>query len=67
MPSMLMLTLQEDVEVKSGFIEDNTQIRTDLAGCPPLVSRSSVAFKSSQTIMDPKDIQRAVVSAIHIL
>jgi hypothetical protein len=65
---MLMLTLQEeDAEVKSGFIEDNTQIRTDLAGCPPLVSRSSVAFKSSQTIMDPKDIQRAVVSVIHIL
>lgn len=66
-PSMLMITLQEEeAEFPSGFIEDPSRGTSAVAGCPPTVSRSSVAFKSSQTIMDPRDIQRAVVIAFHI-
>jgi len=64
-PSMLMITLPEGAEFVSGFIVDSTGA-TGVAGYTPQVARSSVAFKSSQTTMDPRDIQRAVVSAFHI-
>ena len=66
-PSMLMITLQEeDAEFLSGFIENPSRGTSAIAGCPPAVSRSSLAFKSSKTIMDPRDIQRAVVISFHI-
>jgi len=56
-----MITLPEGAEFVSGFIVDSTGA-TGVAGYTPQVARSSVAFKSSQTIMDPRDIQRAVNS-----
>ena len=67
-PSMMMITLQpEGVEFLSGFIEDSTQPTTRMFSCGPPISRASVAFKSSPAVIDPRDIQRAVVIAFNTL